>query len=82
MSARTRIELHSSSSSEEERTVTEQDPTVNLGERFRLLARQVLRRRRYFSPRECVKCVAERKTVPPEAISTEPQEISIPTTYL
>mmetsp|Transcript_11965 Transcript_11965/g.51343 ORF Transcript_11965/g.51343 Transcript_11965/m.51343 type:complete len:371 (+) Transcript_11965:120-1232(+) len=38
MSARTRIELHSSSSSEEERTVTEQDPTVNLGERFRLLA--------------------------------------------
>lgn len=52
MSARTRIELHSSSSSEEERTVTEQDPAVNLGERFRLLARQVLRRCRYFSPRE------------------------------
>ncbi len=65
MSARSRLELPSSSS-EEERRVTEQDTTGNLGERFRLLARQVLRRRRYFSPRECVKFVAKRKTAPPE----------------
>lgn len=65
MSARSRLELPSSSS-EEERRVTEQDTTGNLGERFRLLARQVLRRRRYFSSRECVKFVAKRKTAPPE----------------
>ena len=41
MSAKSRIELHSSSSEEES---TEQDPTGNLGERFRLLVRQVLRK--------------------------------------
>ena len=66
MSARSRLELPSSSSEEERRVTDEQDTTGNLGERFRLLARQVLRRRRYFSPRECVKFVAKRKTAPPE----------------
>lgn len=39
-------------------------------------------RRRYFSPRECVKFLAKRKTVPPEAITTEPHEISNPNTSL
>ena len=79
MSAKSPIELHSSSIEKER---SEQDPTGNLGERFRLLVRQVLGRRRYFSPRECVKILAKPKTVPPEAMKTEPHEISDSNTSL
>ena len=65
MSAKSQIELHSSPS-EEERRVTEQDPTGNLNERFRLLVRQVLPKAPLnFSPCECVILAAKRKTVLP-----------------
>ena len=73
-------EESSRSSSEEEST--EQDPTGNLGERFRLLVRQVLRKAPLLFSSRMREISCETQKVPPVAITTEPHEISNPNTSL